>query len=167
MTDELEDYKQKRAQEKEKRERITENIKPEWDVLKGVAQSLVMEGQDIEGEKFDWHPDQREPALILGMVAAVFQDRQQNGKLTECLVRFDRKPLGPNQVWAADEKNPLQSLVWSLTLVPVGEENLWLVSLQGQPLSALNLAKKIAVRLAEYHQQYKRHYETWWPGKTG
>jgi len=166
VTDELEDYKQKRAQEKDNRERIAAQIKPEWAILKSEAESLVMDGQEIDGDRFEWFSDQNGPALILGQVGAIFQDRQRNGKLEECGVRFDRKPLGPNQVWV-DPKRPFQPLAWSFTLAPRGEDLLWLVQLQGEPLSSSALAKKIAVRLAEYHQQYKKHYENWWPGKTG
>jgi hypothetical protein len=167
MADELEDYKQKLAREKDNRERIAAHIKPEWAILKSETESLVMDGQEIDGDKFEWHPDQHEPALILGKVAAIFQDRQRNGILEECRVRFDRKPLGPGQQWA-DPERPFQFLTWSFTLVPRGEDLLWLVQLQGEPLSSSALAKKIAVRLAEHHQEYKKHYDkNWFPGKTG
>ena len=61
MTDELEDYKQKRAQEKDNRERIAAQISPEWAVLKGEAESLVMDGQEIDDDRFEWLSDQNEP----------------------------------------------------------------------------------------------------------
>ena len=94
-----------------------------------------------------------------------FRNRQENGIPVERRVRFDRTPLGPNGHW--HEESPVQVLVWSLTLVPKGEEFFWLVQQTEPPLSSSDLSRKIAVRLAEHHQVYNKHYENRITRRTG
>lgn len=159
MSDELERYKQKRAQERVRRESVVENLDAEWHILKSEARSL--DGQEIEGEELRWIEASRSPALILGNVAAFFETHETRvrGVLTkECSVRFDRRPLGSGEMWA-DKENRLQVLRWVLTLVPDNEHvGCWLVQLTQPPLTASALVRKIAVRLAERSLQYKQEY---------
>lgn len=158
MPGEFENYKQQREQDKENRERVAESIKPEWDILKSETQRLVLDGEEIDGEKFGWHSD-GDPALILGNVAAIFQERRTNNNLTEYKVRFDRKPLQPRQEWANPRTPQFLPIIWSLTLVPVDEEVGWLVQSEGPPLTSSDLSDKIAVTLAQQHEAYKKYYE--------
>jgi hypothetical protein len=167
MFEGFDDFAEQNSQELQGREIVARETKPEWEMLKGLTESLALDGKGIELDKFEWISDEYTPRLVLDKVAVTFQARVRNGNPIECRLRFDRKPLGPGQYWS-DEDFPLSAVVWSLKPVAMGEHVYWSVDELGDtPISSSELADQVAVELAKFHLAYKKHYEGWFPGKTG
>jgi hypothetical protein len=166
MFEGFDEFAEQNSQRLKDREVIERETKPEWAMLKGLTESLALDGNGIEPHKFEWASDDA-PRLILDNVAAFFLQHEKNGIPQDCRIRFDRRPAGPGKLWH-DEKSPLTPVVWSLKPVAVGEHVFGSIAeLGATPLSSSELADQIALQLAKFHLAYKTHYDNWSPGETG
>ncbi|HTD25058.1 MAG TPA: hypothetical protein VK738_20585 [Terriglobales bacterium] len=166
MFESFDEFAEQKSQEVEGRKVIERETKPEWAMLKGLTESLALDGKGIDPHKFEWASGGA-PRLILDHVAASFLHRERNGLPQDCRVRFDRRPPGLGKMYL-EEESPLTPVVWDLKPVAVDEHVCWFIAELGDaPLSSSELADQIAVQLAKFHLAYKRHYEHWSPGETG
>jgi hypothetical protein len=166
MVDNFDEFAKKRAQQQQDREKVENDTKPEWVALKGFAETLAQDGKGVDGFKFEWVPDAYAPRLILGAVAATFLERERNGKLVECRVHFDRKPLGANQLWITDA--PFGPEDWTLTPTSEGDDNHWMIAEVNAQLpnkklsfSSSELAGKVGIKLAELLDVYNKAFPNW------
>jgi hypothetical protein len=166
MFEGFDEFAEQKSQELEDRKVLARETKPEWEMLKGLTESLALDGKGIEPHTFEWASDGA-PRLILDHVAASFLHRERNGVPQDCRVRFDHSPAGPGKMYI-EEESPLTPVVLDLKPVAVGEHVCWFIAELGDtPLSSSELADQIAVQLAKFHLAYKMHYEHWSPGETG
>jgi hypothetical protein len=165
MFEGFDEFAEQNSQRLRDRNVIERETKPEWEMLKGLTESLALDGKGIEPHIFEWASDGA-PRLILAHVAASFLYREGSGVPQDYRVRFDRRPAGPGKVYL-EEESPLTPVVWSLKPVAVGEHVSWSIAELGDPLSSSELADQIAVQLAKFHLAYKTHYDNWSPGETG
>ena len=125
--DNFEQYSRRREREQEVQEKLLRDSKPEWVVLQGFTKTLADELKGIDGFRFEWVSDPSAPRLVISAVAATFLWRERPGKPIECRVRFDRKPLGSNQVWV-DDRSPLEPVEWTLMPIVEGDEIKWMIA---------------------------------------
>lgn len=160
MTDDLDELKKQIARQKEAHQTLAEQTKPEWEMLKGLTQSIAMDGQEIEGQEFEWMADLREPCLVMQWVAAIFENHLNKGIPIDCRIRFDRKPIRTSVIWADD--NPPPPVIWRLTPVPMDDAVFWACPEQwSAPISSFELSRKAAAKLVRYHLAYLQHYKGW------
>ena len=158
---EFDDFADEMARREQDRRRLERDTKPEWIVLQGFAQSLAQDGKGIEGCKFEWVSDLREPRLVLDCVAATFLSQEINGVPIKCRVVFDRRPAGDGKAWHL-ERSPLNRLTWSLKPVISDDAVMWSVVEgfeDGKPFSSFDFAQKIAIELAKFHLAYNARIE--------
>ncbi len=166
MTDNFDDFAARHKKEDDDRKRLAEEIGPEWFALRGFVASLAQEGKEFDGHKLEWVSDAT--CLVLDNLGAFLQQREINGNVSDCRIRFDRKPIGPNRIWV-DERSPLEPVVWSLEPTLVDDSFRWSITNVGVPrpaFSSAELSQKIGIKLAEFHLAYRRHYEGWSPVKN-
>lgn len=155
----FEEFANEHSERKVKAKRLTEDTKPEWEMLKLETSRFATEDKDFDSQKFEWAPYQAyyPDFLKLGNVAATFLSREGTGA-SDFRIRFTRRPQEPGRIWV-DEKSPLNTIEWSLK--PAIEEDVivWAVAEMNQTFSSAALADKIAVELSKYHLAYKTYYE--------
>ncbi|HEY2498276.1 MAG TPA: hypothetical protein VGK24_14525 [Candidatus Angelobacter sp.] len=163
MADDFDKFIQEHSQEQQGREKLSQETKPEWAVLKGLVSRFALDGKEFSGHKFEWAPyaASRSEFLRLNDVAVIFLDQgERNGVPLNCRVRFTRRPLEPGRMWV-DNEAPLEPLEWSLEPQIEGENLVWSVPKLGATLSSANLAEKIAIELSKYHAAYEKAYGRW------
>jgi hypothetical protein len=164
MSEGFDDFARKQEQEKQDKEQLARDAMSEWEiVLKGFVSQFAADVKGIGADRFQWepYPSQRSASLVLGNMAATLYDSgERNGMPLRCHVLFDRRPLGPNKVWA-DPESPIAPKIWSLEPTVENGEFLWLVKERNLKVSSAKLADEIARELGERHIALQKAYEKW------
>ncbi len=98
MFEGFDEFAEQNSQRVQDRNVIKCETKPEWEMLKGLTESLALDGKGIEPHLFEWALDGA-PRLILDHVAASFLHRERNGVPQDFRIRFDRRPAGPGKMY--------------------------------------------------------------------
>lgn len=165
MVDSFDEFSKKREQQKQEREKVERDTKPEWVALKGFAESLAQDGKGVDDFKFEWVPDAHSPRLVLGAVAATFMERPKPQGLIEYRIGFARKPAGLNKQWMDDA--PFEPQDWTLIPKGVGDDIQWMVAEVNTELnkqvrfSSSDLAGKVGIKLAELLDVYNKAFPNW------
>jgi len=160
MAQDFDDFAQKHSDLERARNRIPQEARAEWSVLKGLAQRFALDKQDFNGNTFEWvlfHGAPPEFLRLKDVAAGFFHYGELNGVPQDCRIRFSRRPLGPNEIWS-DEYSPLDPVEWTLETTIAAGEFVWLIPQLGEALSSADLAEKVAIELSKYHLLYERHY---------
>jgi hypothetical protein len=157
---EFDDFAIKHAQARENSNRLAQDTRPEWAILKQEA-SLFSQDKEFDGRKFEWAPYKAyyPDFLRLDNVAATFVSRETPGS-TDYRIRFTRRAAEPGRMWH-DEESPLNTIEWSLKTVIEGDNILWVITGSDEKYKSAALVDRIAVELSKYHLAYKRHYDNW------
>jgi hypothetical protein len=160
MFENFDDFSRRHSQEEADRQRLAKETTPEWSILKGFASDFA--GRVFAGHNFQWAPDpsSRVEFLVLKNVAAMFSHSERNGIVTNCSVRFDRRPAGLDKAFL-DEKSGVSPKEWSLLPTIEGEAVAWFVPELGETHSSMELADAIAKELSEHYKRYELHYGHW------
>ena len=152
MSQEFEDLLRQCHYAQQKQKRLAAEIKPEWDVLKGLVSQLAADNKGIGEDRFRWSKTASgQPSLVLGQVAATFSVlADRSGTPQSCKVRFSRKD-GVSVI-----KPLLADQTWSLTPEILKGEFAWAIREVGQVFSPSQLAEEIATELTRYHLSYEK-----------
>ena len=145
----------RRRDERQKRERLANEIRSEWEILKGFVSQFALDPRSIEGHTFGWIPDlSGRPLLVLNFVSAMLCGGERVGAQPDYQI-FSRKPAGSGEAYPDDSPAPPNT--WQLTADIVNDSFVWCVNKDGGRSSA-QLADAIAERLARYHVEYEEAY---------
>jgi hypothetical protein len=160
MAENFDDFSRRHSQEQAERERLAKEATPEWSILKGFASDFA--GREFAGHKFQWASDPSSwvDFLILNNVAAMFSHSERNRIVTNCRVRFDRRPPEPGKMFP-EERSGVSPKEWSLLPSIEGEAVVWFVPELGETHSSMELADAIAKELSQHHKRYEWHYGQW------
>jgi hypothetical protein len=152
----FDDFARRRDEERQRRERLANEIRSEWEILKGFVSQFALDRRSIEGHTFAWVPDlSGRPLLVLNFVSAMLCGGEREGAQPDYQIIFSRKPAGSGEAYPDD--SPVPPNTWQLTADIVNDGFVWCVNKDGGRSSA-ELADAIAERLARYHVEYEEAY---------
>jgi hypothetical protein len=152
----FDDFARQREEERQKRERIANDIRSEWEILKGFVSEFALDNRSIDEHRFAWTTDLAgHPLLVLNFVSAMLYSGGRVGDQQDYRIIFSRKPAGSGEAYVDD--SPLAPNTWQLTADIVNDNFVWCVNKDGGRPSA-QLADAIAERLARYHIEYEQAY---------
>lgn len=147
---------QEEASEASKRDKqaLQAGAVEEWSRLKERVHELA-KGESYDGKPLQWSPYPAPYAdfLHIDKVAVSFHDRGVRGGLPQdCIVRFGRRPLPPNEIWSDDEALPPE--IWHLN--PLGQAGrvAWSIVELNKSFPTSELADEILIQFIEYYKRY-------------
>ena len=152
----FDDFARRREEDRQKRERIANDIKSEWEILKGFVSQFALDNRSIDGHQFSWTTDLAgHPLLVLNFVSATLYRGERVVAQQDYRIVFSRKPAGSGEAYPDD--SPLPPNTWQLAADIVNDNFVWCVNKDGGRPSS-ELADSIAERLARYHIEYEQAY---------
>jgi hypothetical protein len=152
----FDDFARRRDEERQRRERLANEIRSEWEILKGFVSQFALDRRSIEGHTFAWVPDlSGRPLLVLNFVSAMLCGGERVVAQPDYQIIFSRKPAGSGEAYPDD--SPVPPNTWQLMAEIVNDGFVWCVNKDGGRSSA-ELADAIAERLARYHVEYEEAY---------
>lgn len=152
----FDEFARRRQEEQRKRERVANEIRSEWEILKGFVSQFALDRRSIEGHTFAWVPDlSGRPLLVLNFVSAMLCGDERVGAPLDYRIIFSRKPAGSGEAYPDD--SPVPAKTWQLTGDIVNDNFAWCVNNDGGRSSA-DIADAIAETLARYHIEYELAY---------
>jgi hypothetical protein len=89
----FDDFARRRDEERQTRERLANEIRSEWEILKGFVSQFALDRRSIEGHTFAWVPDlSGRPLLVLNFVSAMLCGGERVGAQPDYQIIFSRKP---------------------------------------------------------------------------
>jgi hypothetical protein len=127
-----------------------------WSQLKKSVHDLAA-GESYDGEPFQWSPYPAPyPEFLLVKnknVAVSFHDRGvREGIPQNCMIRFGRRPLSPNNIWSDDEALPQET--WHLNPIGQAGKVAWSIAELKKSFSTSELANEILIQFIKYYEKY-------------
>lgn len=135
---------------------LANEIKSEWEILKGFVSQFALDNRSIDGYRFTWTTDLAgHSLLVLNFVSGMLYGGERVGGQQDYRVVFSRKPAGSGEAYPDD--SPLPPNTWQLTADIVSDNFVWCVN-KDRGRSSSELADAIAERLSRYHVEYEQAY---------
>lgn len=152
----FDEFKRRRDEDQQKRERLASEIDGEWEILKGFVYQFAADGKSIDDHAFSWgvSPSGR-PMLVLDYVSAMLYGGERVGAPPDYRVVFNRKPAGTGEEYPDD--SPIPATTWQLTTDIVADTFVWRIN-NDDGRSSTKLADEIAEKLARYRIEYEAAY---------